>query len=78
MASKIEYKGQTYSVKQIAEMAGISVSSYQTKVYNNGWTIEDLMAGEKINKGTRGDVRARIKGRKLRMFASCAYRCNAK
>jgi len=70
------YKGEKYFIKELAEMAGISVACFKSRI-KSGWNIEEVMNGERITL-TACQAKRPPKARKLKMYATCNYRCNAK
>jgi len=77
---KYLYKGEYYSDKELAKLAGVSIETFNQRINKYGWSIEDAISGVNngitISKAKRD--KKRMKQSKLKMFAQCNYRCNAK
>ena len=78
MKKTVTYNGKKYYMKELAEIAGISLECFRSRVYKYAWTIEEVMNGKKDNVENASSVKILPKGRKLKSFATCAYRCAAK
>jgi hypothetical protein len=71
------YQGEEYSSRELAEIAGISPALFTQRVHQNGWSVEEAIAGIKSTITVK-QAKRDAKGIKLTAFATCERRCNAK
>ena len=71
------YQGKEYSAKELSVLAGVTPATFIQRITRYAWSVEDAVKGTCSNFSVAQAKRG-SKKRKLKMYAKCGGRCNAK